>query len=687
MTSPLPAQIQLGEFVFDTEQRQLTRAGAVTLLEPKVFDLLCYFIEHPKRFIPLEELHQQVWAGRVVTDTAVRRTISKLRVALGDTDNENPRYIKTQMKLGYQLVCSIGGSSVEEVAAKPAKPLSYRLIIASVAALVLLTAAALTSWYFVADKATPALFAAKPDVLLDVDGVMLNLSQSRDQRYLAFIGRLDNQQSWQLYLFDTEQGLLRKIAATVGQPRFVSFMAADTELAVTVFNEQQKASLYRVKLDGSDHFASISGLSELEMLGGATAIDNETILIGAVLPGSDSFYQYRFNLIDNQIEPFSYSQQRVEDALANISPDGSKIALLRRYMADNKVYLQVYNSDKALLQEMLIATEDAFYRFDWLGNEQILLRTNQQLELIDLTTQQRRTVPEQDGFKAEFILSDNGNYTAIQRKAKHKQFYLGPWPYQGQYDSHFQLASVVSAVEFSQQDGVMWLTDQQDSGNWVLQRYQPATGERSTVFSSAQRFDFVAGHNASPWLLLRQKQQLLLINPQTAAQRIITTSTQGVTQGIFSADGQSVLYPVQISGQWFVYQYQLDADKHQPFLAGYKAVLPLNDGYIAVAADNTVEQLTADFSRLRELYTAEQLVGLSSRVFLNGNLVSLITQTTLSDYLLYTFNLDTAQRYQWQLPFADFGDEVSINPQGDRVLFSSGVSMTYQLVRGSYTDN
>lgn len=686
MSSQLPTKIQLGDVVFDTVQRQLIHAGTVTLLEPKVYDLLCYLVAHSQRFIPLEELHQQVWSGRVVTDTAVRRTISKLRVALGDTDSENPRYLKTQMKLGYQLVCTIDNGCIE-AAGKPAKPMSYRRVIASVALLVLLTAAALTSWYFVTHKAEATLFAAKPEVLLDVDGVMLNLSQSRDQRYLAFIGRLDNQQSWQLYLFDTEQGLLRKIATTVGQPRFVSFIAADTELAVTVFNEQQKASLYRLKLDGRDHFTAVSGLTELAMLGGATALDNESILIGAVLPGSDSFYQYRVNLTSHQIEPFSYSQQRVEDALANISPDGSKIALLRRYMADNKVYLQIYNSDKALLQEMYIATEDAFYRFDWLGNEQILLRINRQLEQIDLTTLQRRPVPEQDGFKAEFILSDDGSYSAIQRTAKHKQFYLGPWPYQGQYDSHFQLSSVVSAVEFSQQDGVMWLTDQQDNGDWLLQRYQPATGERSTVFSSAQRFEFVAGHITSPWLLLRQQQQLLLFNPQSTAQRTITTSTQGVTQGIFSFDGQSVLYPVQISGQWFVYQYQLDTDQHQQFLAGYKAVLPLTDGYIAIAADNTVEQLNTDFSRLRVLYTAEQLGGLSSRVFLNGSLVSLITQTTLSDYLLYTFNLDTAQRYQGQLPFADFGDEVSINSQGDRVLFSSGVSMTYQLVRGSYADN
>jgi DNA-binding winged helix-turn-helix (wHTH) protein len=54
--------------------------------------------------VPLVEPHENVWAGRVVTDTAVRRTISKLRALLGDTDPETPLYIKSQMKRGDQFI-------------------------------------------------------------------------------------------------------------------------------------------------------------------------------------------------------------------------------------------------------------------------------------------------------------------------------------------------------------------------------------------------------------------------------------------------------------------------------------------------------------------------------------------------------------------------------------------------------
>ena len=52
----------------------------------------------------LEELHQNIWPGQVVTDTAVRRTVSKLRQALEDTDPQNPRFIRSVMKRGYQFI-------------------------------------------------------------------------------------------------------------------------------------------------------------------------------------------------------------------------------------------------------------------------------------------------------------------------------------------------------------------------------------------------------------------------------------------------------------------------------------------------------------------------------------------------------------------------------------------------------
>ncbi|SEA67983.1 winged helix-turn-helix domain-containing protein [Alkalimonas amylolytica] len=96
--------LQLGQWQLNPVTHQLGVEDEWQTLEPKVYQLLAYFIEHQGRVISLEELHQNIWTGQVVTDTAVRRSISKLRHALGDTDAKNPRFIHSVMKRGYRFV-------------------------------------------------------------------------------------------------------------------------------------------------------------------------------------------------------------------------------------------------------------------------------------------------------------------------------------------------------------------------------------------------------------------------------------------------------------------------------------------------------------------------------------------------------------------------------------------------------
>ena len=101
------SRVRIGDFTIDLTERRVFKSGIELATEPKVLDVLCYLIAQGDRFVSLKELHDNVWVGRVVTDTAVRRTISKLRVLLDDTDAENPQYIKSQMRRGYQLICSV----------------------------------------------------------------------------------------------------------------------------------------------------------------------------------------------------------------------------------------------------------------------------------------------------------------------------------------------------------------------------------------------------------------------------------------------------------------------------------------------------------------------------------------------------------------------------------------------------
>jgi DNA-binding winged helix-turn-helix (wHTH) protein len=110
---PSVKQLIIGEYIFDSMQQALIKEDSHFTLEPKCMQVLSYLVEQQPRIVSLEELHNNVWENQIVTDTAVRRVISKLRVALNDNDTKNPKYIKSVMKRGYQLIAEIKTQPIE----------------------------------------------------------------------------------------------------------------------------------------------------------------------------------------------------------------------------------------------------------------------------------------------------------------------------------------------------------------------------------------------------------------------------------------------------------------------------------------------------------------------------------------------------------------------------------------------
>jgi transcriptional activator of cad operon len=86
----------------DSQQVKITKNGKQIVCEPRVFELLVYFCNHPQEAISREELVAQVWGGRVVSDAAVNRAIGELRKLLED-EPSSPLWIKTVSKVGYRL--------------------------------------------------------------------------------------------------------------------------------------------------------------------------------------------------------------------------------------------------------------------------------------------------------------------------------------------------------------------------------------------------------------------------------------------------------------------------------------------------------------------------------------------------------------------------------------------------------
>lgn len=97
---------QIKGFEFCELQQSLTFEQNITRIEPMMVELLAYFCRHPNDIISKEQLLNDVWQGRVVSDNTVSKLITKLRKALAD-DARNPKFIATVPKRGYRFIAPI----------------------------------------------------------------------------------------------------------------------------------------------------------------------------------------------------------------------------------------------------------------------------------------------------------------------------------------------------------------------------------------------------------------------------------------------------------------------------------------------------------------------------------------------------------------------------------------------------
>lgn len=97
---------QLGAVVFLPHQRILCRNQQQVYLEPKVFLLLQALLQAEQQLLDHQQMLQQVWQGRVVSDSAMHRASSLLRKAFAELDPEQT-YLETLPKVGYRLVAPV----------------------------------------------------------------------------------------------------------------------------------------------------------------------------------------------------------------------------------------------------------------------------------------------------------------------------------------------------------------------------------------------------------------------------------------------------------------------------------------------------------------------------------------------------------------------------------------------------
>ncbi len=99
-------QFSFDQFILDTESYSLSHDGMAVHAEPQAIELLTFLIKNRGRVVSREELNENVWKGRTVSDSAISSRIKTTRRLLGD-DGQHQLFIKTISKKGFSFVADV----------------------------------------------------------------------------------------------------------------------------------------------------------------------------------------------------------------------------------------------------------------------------------------------------------------------------------------------------------------------------------------------------------------------------------------------------------------------------------------------------------------------------------------------------------------------------------------------------
>jgi predicted ATPase/DNA-binding winged helix-turn-helix (wHTH) protein len=98
--------VRFGDVSIDVDAHELRRSGDLVDVQPQVLAVLLHLIEQRDRVVSKEELLDNIWQHRFVTESALTSRIKSARQAIGDNGRDQ-RMIRTVHGTGYRFVAEL----------------------------------------------------------------------------------------------------------------------------------------------------------------------------------------------------------------------------------------------------------------------------------------------------------------------------------------------------------------------------------------------------------------------------------------------------------------------------------------------------------------------------------------------------------------------------------------------------
>lgn len=369
--------LHFGDFIYDAEQQRLllnkgdnkayldkSQLQEVEI-EPKLLELLAFFIRKPNTIISRQALLDEVWANTYVTDNAINKLVGNLRKALND-DAKTPRYIQTIPKRGYRFICEIIpiANLPEQTAISNENELEQQtnLFLSKSRLIILFGMLFLSSalWWFLENlkTANQKIESAGYSIALTRDqGFEYSPVMHPDNTHLFYLKETNTEQGSEtaLWVKHTQTALTNRIVLETEIQDIIAVNKVDNQTSLIYLDKEQgRCDVYRVNV----HLATqINTLKEPVALNSEhlfTCIDKRVKDIDFHTQSQTIYYTaqpenfwpnhiYAFDIVNkqhkllNQPTPKGWGHHHID-----VSPDGKKL-LIMSTQSDHKTQLLSYN--------------------------------------------------------------------------------------------------------------------------------------------------------------------------------------------------------------------------------------------------------------------------------------------------------------------------------------------------------
>lgn len=691
----LEHSVQFGEFILCPVNQQLQTSEQSITLEPKVYNVLCYLMANHHRFVSLEELHQQVWAGRVVSDTAVRRTISKLRAALQD-QTETPQYIQSAAKRGYRWLqppqpldgalaptsevmsvatpsvgaelADTGLSTQSQSTPRPSTTGKARLVLRWQVWLILLfmVVGGLVYHY----QSTPAWQRSEP--LRTVEGEKLSLATSPDRSAIVFSSNSMNHLGQELYWYHRATGVTRQLTS------------GDHLIMEAVYHHDGRSLFYHDFQQGLYQLYQRPISAEGEWLGPPKALlppqpvmsqmaiipEQEKLLIS--MGQIDSMQIQQLDLVTGQLEPVTHAVTgKTQDHLFALSDDGTTLAFMRSIPGQPQL-LNIMERESGKIQYQMIHTTTVF-RLVFVDDKRLLILDNDALHLLHWPAgklevlDSNRSEHDNAGWGLSRFLVRVADNEWLQSRIVgdvgsilHQQ---GPV---GELANRTMLSggSHTRAMYFTQEPDQFLVVEKNNELSRLL--IQSSHGRSRTLLEVPDtQLSVQALHPDGQQVLLFLNGRPQLFDIPEGKLSALQVSSKPWQQAMFDATGEAVILSVVENGIPISWRYQLDTEQSTLFHQGERVVaVQTTDDYIVLRPDHYFVRIRDGKQETLPAQTAEQFVG---SIHIRQNQL-FWGETDLKRTWIYRYDLESGELQQWQADRRQMMQRFDISPDGQHWL-------------------